>query len=81
LFAAVFERADDPIRLEPALVPIRLVVGWFMRDDGLVPVLTGHSGKDPWSTSSPALPRDAVKQVAKAAGARSAGTTLPDAPG
>jgi hypothetical protein len=42
LFGVLVERADEPARFEPALDPIRLVLGWSRDENGgLWPVLSG----------------------------------------
>jgi hypothetical protein len=34
LFGVLVERADEPARFEPALDPIRLVLGWSRKNGG-----------------------------------------------
>jgi hypothetical protein len=49
LFAVIVERAENPLRFEPAFDPIRLVLGWSLGDLGRpLPVLAGTPQPQVW---------------------------------
>jgi hypothetical protein len=50
LYAVIYQRVDEPVRLIPAADPLRLVVGWLYGAAGLpTPVLSASPGLEEWT--------------------------------